>query len=79
MHWSGIDDIPNRVPPPVWGDAPGWAYGAFLVQRFMGWDAGRRELTLAYLMSTSNPYQVQVMRTRVRMPFILAHPTANPL
>jgi hypothetical protein len=75
MHWSGIDDINTRVPPPIFGDAPGWAYGAFLMQRFTGWDAGLRELTLAYLMSTSNPYQVQVMRTRLRMPFILADPT----
>lgn len=79
MHWSGIDDIPARVPPAVFDDAPGWAYGAFLMQRFMDWDAVRRELTLAYLMSTSNPYQVQVMRTRLRMPFILAHPATNTL
>ena len=79
MHWSGIDDIPARVQPPIFGDAPGWAYGAFLMQRFTGWDAGPRELTLAYLMSTSNPYQVQVMRTRLRMPFVLAHPTGNTL
>lgn len=79
MHWSGIDDIHTRIPPSIFGDAPGWAYGAFLLQRFTSWDAGRRELTLAYLMSTSNPYQVQVMRTRLRMPFILAHPTVNTL
>jgi hypothetical protein len=79
MHWSGIDDIPTRVPPPIFGDAPGWAYGAFLMQRFTGWDAGARELTLAYLMSTSNPYQAQVMRTRLRMPFVLAHPTVDAL
>ena len=79
MHWSGIDDIDTRVPPSVFGDAPGWAYGAFLVQRFTGWDPGPRDLTLAYLMSTSNPYQVQVMRTRLRMPFILAHPTVSTL
>ena len=74
MHWPGIDDIPARVPPRVFGDAPGWAYGAFLMQRFTAWNATRRELTLAYLMSTSNPYQVQVMRTRLQMPFIPAQP-----
>jgi hypothetical protein len=79
MHWSGIDNINTHVPPPVWGDAPGWAYGAFLMRRFTGWDPGRRELTLAYLMSTSNPYQVQVMRTRLRMPLILAHPSVSML
>jgi hypothetical protein len=68
MHWGGIDDLNNRVPPNVWGDAPGWAYGAFLMKRFTGWDAEVRELALAYFMSTSNPYQAQVMRTRLRMP-----------
>jgi hypothetical protein len=74
MHWSGIDDIQDRVPPNIFGDQPGWAYGAFLMHRFIGWDAGPQELTLAYLMSTSTPYQVQVMRTRLRMPFMLANP-----
>ena len=69
MHWSGIDSINTRVPPfDVWGDKPGWAYGAFLLQPFTEWNAELRELTLVYLMSTSNPHQVQVMRTRVRMP-----------
>jgi len=72
MHWSGVDDINNRVPPAVFGDAAGFAYGAFVMQRFTRWNAVSRELSLAYLMSTSNPYQVQVMRTQVRMPFALS-------
>ena len=68
MHWSGIDDINARIPPDVWHDAPGWAYGAFVLQRFTQWNAVSHELSLAYLMSTSNPYQVQVMRSIVRLP-----------
>jgi hypothetical protein len=68
MHWSGMDDINTRVPPDVFHDAPGWAYGAFLMQRFTHWDARSHELSLAYLMSTSTPYQAQVMRTKVRLP-----------
>ncbi len=79
MHWTGIDDINTRVPPPVWGDAPGWAYGAFLLDGFAKLNPASRELSIAYLMSTSNPYQVQVMRTRLQMPLILAHPTVETL
>jgi hypothetical protein len=43
-------------------------YGAFILNRFTKWDPSARELTLAYLMSTFNPYQVQVMQTRLRLP-----------
>jgi hypothetical protein len=68
MHWTGVDDINSRVPPDVFGDAPGWAYGAFVLKRFTHFDAASDELSLAYLMSTSTPYQVQVMRTQLRMP-----------
>jgi hypothetical protein len=68
LHWSGVDEIPSHVPPKVFYDAPGWAYGAFLIDRFKSWNASDSELALIYLMSTSNPYQVQVMRTTLRMP-----------
>ena len=67
MHWGGIDDINTRVPPNVFGDAAGWAYGAFVMNRFTRWNGAARELSLAYLMSTSNPYQVQVMRTQLSL------------
>jgi hypothetical protein len=69
MHWSGLDDLNRRV-PPVWDgdDRPGWAYGAFYLERFTSWSAVTRELSLVYLVSTSRPYQVQVMRSRLRFP-----------
>ena len=38
------------------------------MDRFTRFNPATRDLTLAYLMSTSNPYQVQVMRSVVRLP-----------
>jgi hypothetical protein len=67
MHWPGLDDINSRVPPDK-GNDQGMAYGAFVMPRFSVWDAVSRELSLAYLMSTWHPYQVQVMRTRLWLP-----------
>jgi Domain of unknown function (DUF4185) len=64
MHWPGLDQIWPRKPPDL-GDQPGWAYGAFLTDRFCSWDASSRQLTLYYLLSLSRPYQVQLMRSRV--------------
>jgi hypothetical protein len=70
MHWSGMDDLNTRIPPSeaAWGDSPGFAYGAFMMDRFTTFDLATRDLSLVYLMSTSSPYQVQVMRTVVRLP-----------
>jgi hypothetical protein len=70
MHWGGIDDIDKRVPPNIFGDQPGWAYGAFLMNRFTHWDGAARRLSLAYLISTSNPYQVQVMNTELSLLYV---------
>jgi hypothetical protein len=67
MHWPGLDDINSRVPPD-YGNTQGFAYGAFVIPRFSRWDPVSRELSLAYLMSTWQPYQVQVMRTQIRLP-----------
>jgi hypothetical protein len=70
MHWSGMDDLNTLIPPSetAWGDSPGTAYGAFMMDRFTTFDPATRDLSVAYLMSTSSPYQVQVMRTVVRLP-----------
>jgi hypothetical protein len=67
MHWPGLDDINSRVLPD-YGPDQGSAYGALVMPRFSVWDPVSRELSLAYLMSTWNPYQVQVMRTRLWLP-----------
>jgi hypothetical protein len=74
IHWTGLDDIHSRVPPPVNDDKDAWdidrghAYGVSVLRRFTQWDAAAQELTLPYLLSTWNPYQVHVMCTKVRLP-----------
>jgi hypothetical protein len=69
MHDPGKDtinpDVPPREPPPL--DHPGWAYGVFILNRFTNWDASTRELGIYYLLSTSSPYQVHLMHTRLRL------------
>lgn len=77
MHFPGLEDIHLRMPPlPDFTggdpgrpreDLPGWAYGAFLLERFTHFDASSRELSLHYLLSFGRPYQVQVMQTRLRI------------
>jgi hypothetical protein len=70
--YAGDPPHPLRFGPPARNQtAPktmrGWAYGAFLLQRFTEWDETTRELGLYYLLSTGTPYQVQVMHTRLRL------------
>jgi hypothetical protein len=59
IHWTGLDDIDSRVPPRIPNDAETWK-----IERGHPYT---QELTLAYLVSAFNPYQVQVMRTRLRL------------
>jgi hypothetical protein len=70
MHQPAIDRINPDVPPsqPPGKDNPGWAYGAFLIDRFTRWDGPTRILSMVYLLSLSSPYQVQLMNTTVRLP-----------
>ena len=42
-----------------------FVYGAYLLNRYTRWDAGRRMVTFNYLMSTGCPYQVQIMETTI--------------
>ena len=76
MHWPGSGDIiQSHIPPlppfetgtTVRQDRPGWPYGAFLLNRFTEWDQPARVLTIRYLLSTSRPYQVQMMETRLKI------------
>jgi hypothetical protein len=67
MHWPGLDSIASDIPPNL-GEHVGWAYGAFLTNRFCRWDEVSRVLTLQYLLSLSCPYQVQLMRSRLLIP-----------
>jgi hypothetical protein len=74
MHMPGRDGMHLKIPPlpdnlpgrPV-ENLPGWAYGAFLLERFSKFDADARELNLYYLLSFGRPYQVQVMNSRLRV------------
>jgi hypothetical protein len=62
---SPVADGFDRLPPTIGGN--GFAYGAYLLNRYTRWDAGTRTLTIYYLMSTGMPYQVQLMRSQIRV------------
>ena len=72
MHWPGdgvADADPLREPgarPPD-PAVPGFAYGAFLLNKFTRWDSENRRLELYYLLSLGSPYQVQVMHTTLEL------------
>ncbi len=61
---SQVADGLDRLLPIIGGN--GFAYGAYLLNRYTRWDAATRTLTLYYLMSTGMPYQVQLMRSRIK-------------
>jgi hypothetical protein len=69
MHMPGQDHINPAVPPsqPPGQDNPGWAYGAFFLERFTTWDETSRVLSLSYLLSLGSPYQVQLMHSTLRL------------
>jgi len=71
-------DIPPRQDPTK-PEHDGWAYGAFLLNRFTEWDATTRELGIYYLLSLSSPYQVQLMHTRLLIPDELIAPRGTLL
>lgn len=70
MHVPGKDTMHPNIPPsqPPGSDKPGWAYGAFLINRFTTWDLSTRVLGIYYLLSTSSPYQVHVVQSLLRLP-----------
>jgi hypothetical protein len=63
---STVADGLDHLPPTIGG--AGFAYGAYLLNRYTRWDAASRSVTLYYLMSTATPYQVQLMRSQLRIP-----------
>lgn len=60
---DGADEF--DIPPN--DKSKGWAYGAYLIERYTHWDPNTRELNLVYLLSLRSPYQVQLMQTIVHM------------
>jgi hypothetical protein len=70
MHMPGKDSIHPNVPPkqnPAFPEIPGWAYGAFLLNRFTTWKSETRVLGIYYLLSFGSPYQVHVMHSELRL------------
>jgi hypothetical protein len=65
---KNLRDWTDPVPLFKWQQPPGWAYGAFALQRFTSFDRASGLLTLTYLMSPSKPYQVQLMQTVASLP-----------
>jgi hypothetical protein len=71
MHRPGCDSLIRKpdTPPVVdtwaYDGRPGWAYGPFLLNRYTQWDQPAQMATIYYVMSTSTPYQVQLMRTKL--------------
>ena len=70
MHWPGHDNIHADCDPLGLDDKPGWAYGAFLLNRSNKWDPQTCALDLYYLLSLSFPYRVQVMHSRLLIPWV---------
>jgi hypothetical protein len=60
---------PTAPGPPQWppqNPHPSFAYGAYLLDGYVRWDAAAQTVTFNYLMSTGCPYQVQVMESSIR-------------
>src|SRR5215470_4561980 len=71
MHWPDLDPLHAEGSDRklAWSNGdPGWAYGAFIVAPLTRWDPDQHTLMLSYLMSTSRPYQVQLMRSSFHVP-----------
>jgi hypothetical protein len=64
MHWPGCDDLDVRF---VCATPRGWAYAPGIIERFTTWDPASRTATLVYTMSTGAPYEVQLMRSTIRI------------
>jgi hypothetical protein len=60
---SPVADGFDHLPPTIGGN--GFAYGAYLLNRYTRWDGATGTLTIYYLMSTGMPYQVQLMRSQI--------------
>lgn len=63
VHVPGQDSLDDRE---AFKNQQGGAYGPFLVPRFTKWDPWTRTATLYYLMSTHVPYQIMLMKFRLR-------------
>jgi hypothetical protein len=62
------DNIPDsdKTQPNGLGHPP-FPYGAYLLHKYMRWDARRNTVTIFFVMSTGRPYQVQMMRSEITL------------
>lgn len=67
VYMNAATDFDQFDVPPGGDEHKGWAYGASLLGRFTRWHPQTRELDLVYMLSLSSPYQVQLMKTTLRM------------
>lgn len=71
-HYMYRPDLPDPNNLAVRGGPliqhPSFLYGPHLLNRYTKYDASTNTVTLFYLVSTGWPYQVQLMRSSIRMP-----------
>ncbi len=64
-HFMFMGNVPAsaRTAPEI--GHPAFPYGAYLLQKYLRWDAARKIATVVFLMSTGRPYQVQMMQSEI--------------
>ena len=63
VHNPGQDNLADRE---AFANQQGGSYGPYLVDRFTRWNSWTRTATLYYVISTHVPYQVMLMKFRLR-------------
>jgi hypothetical protein len=58
-------DLANSSFP--WNDQKSWAYGAFLLPRFVVWIPTTQRVKIRYLLSVFEPYQIQLMEAQITL------------
>lgn len=62
------DPVRDPLKGVFWNAARSWAYGAFIVNRFTLWRPASSEVRIRYLLSLFEPYQLQLVESRIRLP-----------
>jgi len=62
------DPARDRLNGVFWDGKRSWAYGAFIIHRFTSWSPGSSEIHLRFLLSLFEPYQLQLVESRIHLP-----------
>jgi hypothetical protein len=64
-HFMFADNVPasGRTAPNI--GHPAFPYGAYLLHKYLRWDAARKIATIMFLMSSGRPYQVQMIQSEI--------------